>query len=121
MNGYAHVPALDTVWLSWQENTYTFISFVQAGYTEALRPVTLVSDGGSAGDDTTQASYTYTVTDALTGEVYQTTASPLHNTRMTVGAMVAATGGLAKINSSGTDYELWIAYEAPDSEACSGS
>jgi hypothetical protein len=37
-----------------------------AGGDGAVRPCTLVSDGGSAGDNVTACSLTYTVTDALT-------------------------------------------------------
>lgn len=71
-----------------------------------LFPVTLTGDGGSAGDDTTQCSFTYTISDAITGAELATSVSPITSpnvcARPSVGAMVAATHGMAYTKADGT-------------------
>lgn len=84
-------------------------------------PITLSQTGGSAGSASAACSFTYTVTDSLTGVVLGTnvnvTASPhLHN-RPSLGAQIAADGGLAYYNSSGQLVILWV-NEQDDAEAC---
>lgn len=60
--------------------------------------ITLTQTGGSAGDSTTQCSFTYTVNDMLGNELdtaVNPTASPHLWQRPTVGLMLAATSGVA--------------------------
>jgi len=84
-------------------------------------PVILAYDGGSAGSETTQASWTYTVTDALSevelGATVDPTAGVHKWVRPTVGVMIAATFGYAHRNAAGDFVIGWI-NEVADQEAC---
>ena len=83
----------------------------------------LTQTGGSAGDDTTQCSYTYTVA-TLGGinlaTVVNPTASPHVYNRPSLGAMVAADAGIGYWQDNAGTPELVIVHinEVPDPEAC---
>lgn len=92
--------------------------------TEAF-PVDLAQTGGSAGDASTQCSFTYTVSD-LDGNSLATTVDPTSSphafARPALGAMVAATAGLAAWVPDGSGgFELSVRWinEVPDVAACS--
>jgi len=87
-------------------------------HPDLMRPVTLVKDGGLAGDKTTQCSYTYAVTDLLDSTAYAAGQTPVAAARPPQGAMVVATHGVAYRNSSG-NYILYSCNEAIDTNACS--
>jgi hypothetical protein len=82
--------------------------------------LTFTKTGGSAGNLTTQCSFTYTLTNALTDVELATgvnpTASPHKHQRQTVGYYKQATFGLAYKDEG----VLVLAYcnEIPDAEAC---
>lgn len=77
-------------------------------------------DGGSAGDGTTQCSFTYTVkTISSTPQTLLTGASPSW-ARPAWGAFVAATKGQAYINTAGVTI-LTRVDEVPDLEICGDS
>lgn len=80
-----------------------------------LFPVTVTQTGGSAGDATTQCSFTYTVTSIL-GESLLTSAM-VGWARPALGKMIAATKGTAYINASGV-VVLWQVDEVFDVAAC---
>jgi len=78
-----------------------------------LFPITLVQTGGTAvADDTTQADWTYTVTDARTGKELGTAVNPTAGNhkwvRPAVGYMTAATAGMAYKNAARELVILWI-------------
>lgn len=85
-------------------------------------PITLSQTGGSAGNSTTQCSFTYTVTDPETsaqlGTGVNPTSSPHTWNRPSLGTLVAADSGMAFYNASD---QLVIVFvnETPDVEACS--
>jgi len=87
----------------------------------AVFPVTLSQTGGSAGTDTAQCSYTYTVAELVSGTSLATavnpTSSPHRHQRPTVGLMLEATAGLATFGADGELAVMWI-NEVPDQEAC---
>jgi hypothetical protein len=78
-------------------------------------PVDLATDGGSAGDATTQCSFTYEVFD-LDSNSLATGVSPVW-ARPALGAMVAATHGIAYLTDLGA-LVLYQVDEVPDLEEC---
>lgn len=76
--------------------------FAAPSYPPNLFPVALTQYGGSAGDASTQCSFTYTVVSLDSSPVTLLTgASPVWN-RPAYGKLVAATHGTAYYNASGT-------------------
>lgn len=84
-------------------------------------PVTLTQTGGAGGDETTEASWTYTVDDAISGDELDTavdpTASPHKFVRHPAGAMTKANTGWAYYNAAGAFVLTWI-NEVLDTEEC---
>lgn len=80
--------------------------------------VNLTQDGGSAGDQSTQCSFTYTVTD-IHGNQLATSATP-NKQRPTIGKMVSGDGlvGSGYFTASGA-FVLQDANETLDTGACS--
>lgn len=83
------------------------------GGTAGLVLVDLEEDGGSAGDDTSPCSFTYTV--SLNGTTLETDVDPLF-ARPALGAMTAATHGLARLN--GDTLVLVCTDEVPEMATC---
>jgi len=83
--------------------------------------VDLEQVGGTQGDDTTAASWTYDVTDAASGELLASAVdptAPLHGwQRPSVGQMIAATKGTAHWDNDDELVLDWI-NEMVDAEAC---
>jgi hypothetical protein len=83
--------------------------------------VTMSQTGGSAGSKTTACSFTYTVTDALTGSSLGTGVNPSTSPhvwkRTSLGKYVAATSGLAYYNSTPALVIAWC-NEVPEVSAC---
>ena len=88
-------------------------------------PVNMDQVSGSAGSLTTQCSFTYTVKDALTGEViaatdvspFDPTAHPRGWQRATIGFYIAARSGWAYYDSDG-DLVIPLCNEVPDAGEC---
>lgn len=84
-------------------------------------PVTLTQTGGAQGSDTAIATWTYTVSHAITGIQLATEVSPVADPhkwqRPSVGWIIAATFGYAHYNTSGALVIGWL-NEIPDQEAC---
>ena len=78
-------------------------------------PVLVTQTGGTAGDATTQCSFTYTVNSLSSVEI-ATGASPIW-ARPAKGKMVAATHGTAYVNVAG-ETVLYMVDEVPDLEEC---
>lgn len=85
------------------------------GKKQGLIAVNVSQTGGSNGTQSTAASYTYTVTDAVTGETLGSSMSPVW--ARTVGAVTAATHGTAYREADG-DVVLYQVDEVPEVEAC---
>jgi hypothetical protein len=79
-------------------------------------PVTLTQTGGSNGNQTTAATWTYTANHALTGKELGTVLSP--EWPRPLGAMTAAVKGVGYFDEDG-DFQLAIAYEYPGALGCS--
>lgn len=77
--------------------------------------VDLSQTGGSAGDASSEASFTYTVND-LDGNELGTSVSPEH-ARPSLGALVAATKGMAYY-TAGAELKLLWTDEQPDMAEC---
>lgn len=112
--------AMGAARILWKESgTGTKWGIVNIGVLPpAMFPVTLAKDGGSAGDLTTQCSWTYTVTD-LQGYQIGTTMTPL-KLRPSVGKLVQpadGSHGVAFYAADGT-FKLWDANEVPDVGSC---
>lgn len=106
-------------WKIWHVDDW--ITLVDVG-DESVFPITLTQTGGAAvADDTTQANWTYTVTDARSGQSLGTAVNPTAGNhkwvRPTVGYMTAATAGMAYRNAAGALVILWI-NEVADGAAC---
>lgn len=84
-------------------------------------PIILTQTGGSTGSASTASSWTYSVQNAITGTLLGTgvniTASPHKFKRPSLGRMIAATFGLAYIDSTGALVVVY-ANEVIDVEAC---
>lgn len=98
------------------DGLYTF----SIGYRKEGFNVYVTSDGGSAGDQVTQCSFTYTVKDAW-GNTLATTKAVSHP-RPAVGAFVAAPAGSRAVafrtGLTAGDLTLWTVAEVLDPEAC---
>lgn len=79
-------------------------------------PVRITTDGGSNGDQESQASYTYTVV-SLGGLELGTEMTPLE-ARPSVGAITRGTNTFGMGFFDGSTFHLLSAFEVPDSEAC---
>jgi hypothetical protein len=100
-------------------NPVEWLDVSTGGTVGNLFPVNVTQTGGSAGNATTQCSYTYTVTDLNAVEL-GTVMSPVAAQRPTIGVMVAATKGSGYL-SNGT-FVLWWVNEKPNTVAgCSTS
>jgi len=73
---------------------------------DAVVPVLLTKDGGSAGNSTTQCSWTYTIKDITDTDTIATAVTPAHQ-RHTIGKTKQATIGLLRGNDSGTYSLIW--------------
>ena len=111
VNGVKSVP-VGTKVRAWRDGTYFRCEY----FAPVLMPVTLTQTGGSAGNASTECSFTYTVT-SLGGTTLLTGASPVWN-RPALGKMIAATYGTAYVNASGTVI-LYQVDEVFDVAACS--
>jgi len=84
-------------------------------------PVALTQTGGAQGDESTAATWTYDVADALTGEALAAavdpTAAPHNWQRPGAGQMIAATKGTAHWNKDDELVLDWL-NEQVDQEAC---
>ncbi len=90
----------------------------------AVFPVDLAQYGGSQGDDQNPATWTYDVTDPLTGQTLASgvdpTAAPHKWQRPSVGYVIPATFGYAHWDADGQPVLGWI-NEVADQEACETS
>jgi hypothetical protein len=97
---------------------------VRLGNLPILFPVGLAQSGGSQGDDKKAASWTYNVTDALSGETLaegvDPTSAPHGWKRPSLGWMTQATFGYAHYNGNGDLVLGWI-NEMVDQEPCEQS
>jgi len=87
--------------------------------------VDLTQVGGSQGDETNPATWTYDVADVVTGETLESgvdpTAAPHKWQRPSIGWMIPATFGYAHYQSDGSNgYDLVLCWinEMVDQEAC---
>ena len=87
-----------------------------------LFPVNLLKAGGAGGDESSPATWTYHVTDAILGGLIATfvdpTASPSTWKRPAAGTMSIATAGLAFYDDNGVLALAWI-NEVAEQEVCS--
>ena len=95
---------------------------VSQGPAPAVFPVKLTQVGGSQGTSTTVASWTYDVKDFCTDETLSTaavnpTTTPHKWKRPSVGQMIAATFGLARLDPDGKTVLTWI-NEVADQQSC---
>ena len=91
--------------------------FVANPVNVTLFPVDVTKTSGAAGDESTKCAFVYTVTDIVSSATLLTGASPTFDTRTSVGEHVAATKGVAYIDSSGT-VVLYQVNEVPVVAAC---
>ena len=118
-HGRKHVENGEIVWLrrgvldSSDNQNYVF----EGSNLGTMFAVDLTQTGGSAGDKSTQASWTYTAK-SLSGETLGTGLTPKRQ-RPTVGKMQSGNGtvGLGYYDASG-NFQLYDANEALDSAAC---
>ena len=87
----------------------------------SLFPITMAQTGGSQGTNAAAASWTYTVTDTLSGATIGTGVNPVNSPhlwrRPSIGQMVAATAGLAYRTAAGALVITWT-NEVEGPEAC---
>jgi len=110
-----------------EEGTGMKWAVVRFGNHQPMRifPVDLTQVGGSQGDETNPATWTYDVADVVTGETLESavdpTASPHKWQRPSIGWMIPATFGYAHYQSDGSggwDLVLGWINEMVDQEAC---
>lgn len=94
---------------------------VRFGRTPSVFPVKLVKTGGSQGNASNPATWTYDVLDPVTGEMIEAAVAPVsspHNwKRPSIGWMIEATAGTAHFAGNGTLVLDWI-NETVDQEPC---
>jgi hypothetical protein len=112
VNGRTGIPANTIVTMLQDAGSSTFRFVYSDG---RIFPVTVTQTGGSAGNATTQCSFTYTVT-SLDAATLLTAAAPIWN-RPQYGKLVAGTHGTAYYNTAGV-CKLYQVDEVPDVTVC---
>jgi hypothetical protein len=89
-------------------------------YRFDLMYVKLTQVGGSAGNDTTQCSFTYTMKDQADQVLMESDVTPVspEEGRTSVGKYVAADKGVARWDAATEGLKLLIAFEVPDVAPC---
>ncbi|MGH7143124.1 MAG: hypothetical protein ACREJ2_03200 [Planctomycetota bacterium] len=123
--GFLRMAAYGSAQILWRAGgTGSQWAVVRLDRSPALFPVKLDQIGGNHGDDSSPASWTYSVKDPFTKEELapsvDPTAAPHHWQRPSVGWLLAATVGTARFDDQGALVLVWI-NEIPEQEACDSS